>query len=211
MDAWILFGSVFASALLSLVSAQSSSSISSLEHETAKWSVLTYIQRYIDDQNEKVVYQGTIFLQLAKVSLNGCDLELDVRVQDKFTGTITKEGLLKVKTTYIGQTSQTFIYKYLLRLSDLHGVNATVLNSRPAQLQSETGYNCDEEPACRISWLDMKLPRALIRETRETNGLVDFDKKVSEVTIPMSSRQAAQTAAATFQGLVAECQRKDRP
>lgn len=212
LDARIPFGSAFISVLLSSVSAQPSSSpISTLQNEVTKWSVLTYTQQYIDDQNENVVYQGTIFLQLSKVSLNGCDLELGVRVQDKFTGTITKAGLLKVKTKYIGQTSETYSYRYLLKLGDFQRVHVTVLDSRPAQLKSKTGYNCDEEPSCRISWLDLKLPRALIKETREKNELVDFDQKVSEITIPMSSRQAAQVAATTFQELVAGCQSKDRP
>lgn len=212
MGGWIPFYAVLASVLLSSVSTQSgSSAISPLEHEVTKWSVLTYTQRYIDDHNERVVYHGTIFLQLFKVSLDECDLELGVRVQDKFTGTVTKDGFFRVETTFIGQTSQTFSYRYLLSLKDVQGATAAALDSRPAQLLSETEYNCDEEPACKIHWLDMKLPTALIRETRETDGLVDFDKKVSEITIPMSSRQAAQTAATTLEELLAACRSKDRP
>jgi hypothetical protein len=206
MWGWIPFCSVVASVLLSSASTQSgSSAIGPLANEVTKWSVLTYTQRYIDDHNERVVYHGTIFLQLSKVSLNGCDLELSVRVQDKFTGTVTKDGFFKVETTFIGQTSQTFSYRYLLKLNDLQEVTSTSRNGRPVQLQSKTGYSCDEQAACEISWLEVKVPKALIRETRETDGQLDFDKTVSEISIPMSSRQAAQAASATLDELVAGC------
>jgi hypothetical protein len=212
MSGWILFCSVLVSVLLSSAPTQSgNNAIGPLEHEITKWSVLTYTQRYIDDHNERVVYHGTLFLQLSKVSLNGCDLELSVRVQDKFTGTVTKVGFSKVDTTFIGQTSQTFSYRYSMSLKDVQEVIVTALDSRPAQLPSETGYNCDEEPACKISWLDVKLPKALIRATRETDGLVDFDKKVSEIAVPISSRQAAHTAGTTLEELIVACQSKDRP
>lgn len=127
-----------------------------------------------------------------------------------FAGTATKNGSFRTETTYIGQTSQTFNYRYLLGLNDVQGLTATVLDSRPAQLQSKTGYNCDEEPMCKVNWLDVKLPKAMIRETRETDGSVDFNENVSEINIPMSSRTAAQTAATTLEQLVAGCRTQER-
>lgn len=133
MGGWIPFCSVLAFVLLPPVSGLSGiTSTAPLEHEATKWSVLTYRQRYIDDHNENVVYHGTIFLQLSKVSMNGCDLELRVRVQDRYTGTVTKVGFFKAETTFIGKTSQTFSYRYLLSLKDLQGMTAVASDGRPA-------------------------------------------------------------------------------
>ena len=78
-----------------------------------------------------MTYRGTLFLQLYMASLNACDLKLAVRVQDRFTGTLTEQQALHVKTTDFGQTSQTFDYAYLLTLADLWQVDATVLVGRP--------------------------------------------------------------------------------
>lgn len=66
-----------------------------------------------------------------------------------------------------------------------------------------TRYSCDEEPTCKVNWLNVKVAKAVIREIRETDGFVDFDQKVSEIAIPMSSRQAAQAGASTLAELLA--------
>jgi hypothetical protein len=176
-----------------------------LTNETAKWSVLTYTQRYTDDDDENVFYQGTLFVQLSKVSLEGCDLKLSVHVQDRFTGTISRQGALHVKTTDLGQRSETFNYDYLLKLADLQQLEDQVLVGRPVQIPAHTGYICKEQPSCELTWLDVKLPGPLINEARERDGVVDFDEMVKEITIPMSSRQAAQDSATALQELVAGC------
>jgi hypothetical protein len=140
-----------------------------LTNETAKWSVLTYKQQYIDDDDENVFYQGTLFVQLSKVSLEGCDLKLSVHVQDRFTGTISKQQALHLKTADLGQQSETFNYEYLLNLTDLRQLEGQVLLGRPVQIPAHTGYICEEQPSCELTWLDVKLPAPLIKEAgRET-------------------------------------------
>jgi hypothetical protein len=176
-----------------------------LTNETAKWSVLTYKQQYIDDDDENVFYQGTLFVQLSKVSLEGCDLKLSVHVQDRFTGTISKQQALHLKTADLGQQSETFNYEYLLNLTDLRQLEGQVLLGRPVQIPAHTGYICEEQPSCELTWLDVKLPAPLIKEARERDGVIDFDEMVKEITIPMSSRQAAQDSAAALQELMAGC------
>jgi hypothetical protein len=211
MGAWTPFCSVLASVLLWSASAQvSSEPVSPFENETAKWSVLTYTQEYTDDQSQKVVYHGTLFIQLSKALLSECNLELLVHVQDRFTGTIFKPKLLSVKRTEIGQTSQTFNYRYQIALNKIQQLSTTVLDGRPAQIRPRTKYLCEEEPACKVNWLNVKLPETLIRETREKDGVVDFDRTVKEMTIPMSSRQAAQITATKLQELVTACRPNSR-
>lgn len=205
MRAWGSFLAVLAQLLLPPSSAKIASSINSLESETSKWTVLTYTQRYTDDEDEQVMYRGTLFLQLSSVSLNRCDLKLTVRVQDKFTGATIKQRALSVKRTDLGPKTQTFDYTYLLRLSDLRQVDATALQGRPTQIQSRTKYACDEDSSCSIPWLHVKLSEALIKETREADGFTDFDEMVKEIDVPMSSRQAAQESAIQLKALAAEC------
>jgi hypothetical protein len=176
-----------------------------LASEAARWSVLTYTQRYIDDENEQVVYHGTLFLQLSNVSLSGCDLKLTVRVQDKFTGTTIERHGLSVKKTELGPRTQTSTYKYVLRLGDLQGVSTTVIQGRPVQIRPHTGYTCNEDASCSITWLHVKFSEALIKETLETDGFTNFDEMVKQIDIPISSREAAQGSATQLKALVAAC------
>lgn len=206
MSGWIPVILVLPSFFLWSCPAQIRSSISVFDNEVARWNVLTYEQSYIDDVDERVVYHGTLFVQLSRVSLESCNLKLGVRVQDKFSGTTTKQHALSLRTTQLGQKTQTYNYTYALRLIDLEGVQATVLNGRPMQIRSGTGYICDENPSCKLTWLDLKLPEALIKETLEVNGFIDFDEEVKEIMIPVSSYQTAQDAESTLRSLIAECQ-----
>jgi hypothetical protein len=176
-----------------------------LANETSKWSMLTYTQRYTDDEDESVFYQGTLFVQLSKVSLEGCDLKLSVHVQDRFTGTIRKQQAFRVKTTDLRQQSETFDYEYLLKLADIRQLEEKVLVGRPAQIQSHTGFICEEQPSCELTWLDVKAPSPLIREVRTKDDNIDFDEMVNEITIPSSSRQTAQDSATAVKELVAGC------
>lgn len=205
MRLWTCFFSVLAQLLLAPNSTKLTSTINSLEAETSKWTVLTYTQRFTDDEKEQVTYTGTLFLQLTSVSLSSCDLKLAVRVQDKYTGTTIGQKARSVKRTELAPKTQTFTYTYLLRLGDLQQLETAALQGRPAQFQARTGYACDGNSSCVIPWLDVKLPEARIKETRDADSFTDFDEMVKEIDIPMSSRQAAQEAATQLTALASEC------
>jgi hypothetical protein len=186
-------------------STNSDSTMAPLAKETSKWSVLTYTQRYTDDKDESVFYHGTLFVQLSKVSIEGCDLKLSVHVQDRFDGTTSKRQTFRSETTDLGPQSETFDYEYLLKLTDLRQIEEKVVVGRPAQIQGRTGFNCEEQPSCELTWLDVKVSSPLIREVRTKDDITDFDEMVREITIPISSRQTAQDSATAIQDLAAGC------
>ncbi|MGA7157180.1 MAG: hypothetical protein WBY53_10050 [Acidobacteriaceae bacterium] len=186
-------------------SAPISNPLAPLQDETTKWSVLTYTQHYTDDQSEDVNYHGTLFVQLAKVSLANCNLTLTVLLQDRYTGTITVQQTLHMRTTDVGQKSQTSSYDYLLPLANLHQLAFTIATGRPMQIPSHSGFHCTEEPACKLTWLQLKIPSPQISETRQTDGFIDFNQMVDDITIPMSSTQAAQNSSAAIRELAEAC------
>ena len=86
-----------------------------LAQEGTRHSVLTYSQRYIDAANKLVEYKGTIFLQVKSFELDGCDLKIDVIVQDSYVGSEQQKRRSSEDVSHkdLGHGTDTYRYSYI--------------------------------------------------------------------------------------------------
>ena len=176
-----------------------------LTEETTRHSTLTYTQHYIADDNQAVEYSGTLYFQIESIALHGCDLKMNVVVQDRNVGTEQKRGALTEKTVQLGQRSATYRYTYQLNKAALQNLKVAPMQGRPSQLRDHTGSRCEEDKSCSLPWLHIQTEKLVIKETRSVNSLLDFDQEVNSIAIPMSSHEIALQAAASLESLAAAC------
>jgi hypothetical protein len=155
------------------------------------YALLTYTQRYFDNDNNPVEYSGTLYSKVESATLSECKLTLNILLQDRFTGTESKLKHFKVIKSRIAPDLSTFRYSYQLSLKGTPDLQIDSVLARPTQLLKGTGFVCQEDTACRLQWLHLKASQPKFREIRTVDGLTDFDQWVSEISIPMPSRESA--------------------
>ena len=198
-------------AMLVLDSALSSQSLDHedfaklLTEETTRHSTLTYSQHYIADDNQAVEYSGTLYLQIESITLHDCDLKLSVIVQDRNAGTEHKRDHFSEKTVQLGERASTYHYTYQFNRAALQNLKVGPMQGRPAQLPDHTGPVCEENKSCSLSWLHIQTAKRVIKATRVTNGLLDFDQEVDSIVVPMSSHEIVLQAATSLETLTAAC------
>jgi hypothetical protein len=180
-----------------------------LTQESTRHSVLTYSQRYLDAANRIVQYKGTIFLQVKSFELDGCDLKIDVVVQDSYVGSEKQKQQQQsgedVNRKDLGRGTDTYRYAYHLNLKTAEVVQVDTVAARPAQLRKNTLFICEEERSCDLQWLRIATKKASIAETRIMNIDQDFDQMVDQIAVPMTSREVALQSAKSLQDVVAAC------
>jgi hypothetical protein len=178
-----------------------------LAQESTRHSVLTYSQRYIDSANKLVQYKGTIFLQVKSFELDGCDLKIDVIVQDNYVGSEQQKRRSGEDVSHkdLGHGTDTYRYAYHLNLKTAEVALVDAVAARPVQLRKNTMFVCEEETSCELQWLRVATKKPSIAETRVMNIDQDFDQLVDEITVPMTSREVALQSAKSLQDLVAAC------
>lgn len=177
-----------------------------LAQESTRHSVLTYSQRYVDAANKLVRYKGTIFLQVKSFELDGCDLKIDVIVQDNYVGSEQKQRSGEdVNRKDLGHGTDTYHYAYHLNLKTAEVTQVDTVAARPAQLRKNTMFLCEEEKSCDLQWLRVTTKKPSIAETRIMNIDKDFDQMVDLIAVPMTSHEVALQSAKSLQDMVAAC------
>ena len=178
-----------------------------LAQEITRHSVLTYSQRYLDSANKIVQYNGTIFLQVKSFELDGCDLKIDVVVQDSYVGSEQRKRRSGEEASHenLGHGTDTYRYAYHLNLKTAEVARVDTVAARPAQLRKNTMFICEEERSCDLQWLRVATKKPSIAETRIMNINQDFDQMVDQIAVPMTSREVALESATSLQDLVSAC------
>ncbi len=190
--------------LYSQMSSEGGALLEFIASEQQHGSVLTYSQSYIDDQNERVSYTGTLYTGIQLFKLDGCNVMARVAVEDRFSGAIDhKSGFGRVHTERTGYLTDDTVYEYRFNLAELSGIDA--LRAVPAQLNINTSVRCEEDRSCNLSWLRLMAPHGEIAETRTVNGIQDKDSRVTSIVLPMMSPEIAANAAKLFSGAVRAC------
>jgi len=179
--------------------------LSLLNAEKANYSLLTYSQHYADKDNNAVEYTGTLYLQLESFSLENCTLILNVVVQDRYTGKEEQRKHLRKIEALPKLLSSNYRYSYRVNLKDTLELLAVPVEGRPSQFLANTGFACKESAACKLEWLNLKAANPTIKETREFDGLVNFNQAVKAIEIPMTSHDAALKIATSIEHLAETC------
>ena len=70
--------------------------------EQQRGSVLTYAQSYVDDDNEKVSYKGTLYAGIHHFKLDECKVTVRVAIQDTYSGAIEHRNFGRVRLEQTG-------------------------------------------------------------------------------------------------------------
>jgi hypothetical protein len=168
-------------------------------------SVLTYAQSYVDDDNEKVSYQGTLYAGIHHFKLDECKVTLRVAIQDTYSGAIEHRNFGRVHLERTGELRDDTVYEYRFDLGELGADAVHALSAVPAQLNIHTTVRCEEDRFCNLSWIHIAAPNTGIAETRTINGIQDLDSNAKAIVLPMASLDAAAKAAKLFSVAIRAC------
>jgi hypothetical protein len=167
--------------------------LTAIEAEEKKGAYVFYTQTFIDEENKKVSYRGSIYGAIKTAKLEGCSLAIDVLILDKFSGLVGK------KQTRDQEDSQ--LYSVRFTLSSEIANTLELVEARPVQLADGTNTVCVEKPSCAFTWLAIKSKDPAIRERRITNELIDFDGQTDRFLVPMSSSDSGKQLIEIIQSL----------
>jgi hypothetical protein len=168
--------------------------------EQQRGSVLTYAQSYVDDENEKVSYKGTLYAGIHHFKLDECKVTVRVDIQDTYSGAIEHRNFGRVHLEQTGELRDDTVYAYRFDLGELGADAVHALSAVPAQLNIHTTVRCEEDRSCNLSWIQIAPPNGGIAETRTVNGIQDLDSKAKAMVLPMASPETAGQAAKLFSG-----------
>ena len=173
--------------------------------EQQRGSVLTYAQSYVDDENEKVSYKGTLYAGIHHFKLDECKVTVRVAIQDTYSGAIEHRNFGRVHLEQTGVLRDDTVYEYRFGLGELGADAVHALSAVPAQLNIHTIVRCEEDRSCNLSWIKITAPNSGIAETRTVNGIQDIDSKAKAIVLPMASPETAGQAAKLFSVAIRAC------
>jgi hypothetical protein len=173
--------------------------------EQQRGSVLTYAQSYVDDENEKVSYKGTLYAGIHHFKLDECKVTVRVDIQDTYSGAIEHRNFGRVHLEPTGELRDDTVYAYRFDLGELGADAVHALSAVPAQLNIHTTVRCEDDRSCNLSWIQIAPPNGGIAETRTVNGIQDLDSKAKAMVLPMASPETAGQAAKLFSVAIRAC------
>jgi len=173
--------------------------------EQQRGSVLTYSQSYVDDQNERVSYSGTLYAGIELFKIDECKVTARVAVEDRYSGAIEHRDLGRVRLDQTGELKDDTVYESRFNLGDLRAGGVRALRAVPGQLNINTRVQCEEDRSCTLSWIQITAPNRNIAETSTVNGIQDVDSRAASLVLPMASSELADQAATLFNVAIRAC------
>jgi hypothetical protein len=150
-----------------------------IETDGSKGEWVFYRQRYVDADKRWVQYQGSVYAAVQNMKIEGCQINMETVVVDRFSGTVGNTGT--------GQQQDTSSYAISFALTPEIAEALQVVRARPAQLRRTTHAICDENPSCELTWVRIKEPGRKITERITTNDQIEFTGSTSTAVFPISS------------------------
>lgn len=167
--------------------------LDAVEAEEKLGTYVFYSQSFIDKENEKATYRGSIYGAIKAFYVSACELRLDIALQDYFSGTVGKNETARLLDSTL--------YSVRFTLTREIANALTLSEARPIQLSENTNPTCSEKPSCNFTWLVVHAKRPVIRESRMTNGLVDFSGWTDHFQAPLSSAETGKQLIRKIQAL----------
>jgi hypothetical protein len=162
-----------------------SSDLSFLVTEEAKRGIyLFYTQSFLDRENQRVHYRGSLYGAIQKFELNGCELAIEAMIVDKFAGTVGNRPT--------GALQDTYGYSASLMLTREIAAGLMVIEARPAQLGHSFHSLCEGDSSCSFPWLQFQTKQRIIGETSIVNDSQNFHGQVDHFVVPISSSDSGK-------------------
>jgi hypothetical protein len=155
-----------------------------------------YTQSYIDQENKWASYEGSVFGGLMGLKVDGCELKLDVELQDIFTGTVGKKQT--------GRQVDTYKYTVSFTLTREMADNLALEVAPPSLLGANTHSVCAERRSCSFEWLVLRAPTPIIWESRVLNGFLDVNAATDRFQVPVSTAERGAALIAGIKALAAD-------
>ncbi|HWG21936.1 MAG TPA: hypothetical protein VG225_15505 [Terracidiphilus sp.] len=156
--------------------------LSDAEAEAARGMYLLYSQSFLDKQNERIVYRGSLYGVLRDVKLTGCEAEANVQIFDLFSGSVNNRPT--------GELQDLTEYQIRFHITAELAGALSVMQGRPAQLSQSRHTQCDGDPSCAFNWLSIQTGHPVLHQRIVSNRLVTFDGDVNRILAPVSSVEA---------------------
>lgn len=161
-----------------------SSLLDALQAEEHAGTFLFYTQSYVDSDNQPVTYQGSVYAFIKDATLKDCSLNIDFIVADHFSGVIKKRAT--------GTLEDDELYSATIPLTPNLANSFSFLEAPPTAIAKDTNSVCATRPSCAFTWLKITAKDSSIRETRTTNGWLDFAGNTTTFFLPISSPDAGK-------------------
>jgi hypothetical protein len=155
-----------------------------IETEERRGEYTFYTQSFVDKENQKVAYSGSVYGAIKDFAVDGCSISIDTVLIDSFAGIVGR------KQTGRLEDDSRFSIRLLLTREIVDRL--AVVEARPVELAHATNSVCTERSPCTFTWLRIQTRQPIIRETKSTNHLLVFDGTVDRFLLPVSSAQSAK-------------------
>jgi hypothetical protein len=179
--------------------------LSFIAAEQQRGSVLTYTQSYTDDQAERVSYTGTLYAGIQRFELHGCQMNVRVAFEDRYSGNIGRRSFGRVHFQPTGELTDDTVYEYHVNLAELSSDGVHDLRAIPAELNIKTSFRCLEDSHCNLYWVQIAATANKVAETRTVNGIQEPDKKTTSIVLPMASQELAVQGTRLLSGAIRAC------
>ena len=110
--------------------------LTSAAAEEKKGASVFYSQSYIDKENKRATYSGSIYGVLKDVEVHDCEMGAEVLIVDLFSGTVGKE--------HVGPLQDTSSYRIRFTITQELVRSLTLTEATPIQLSRITHARCEE-------------------------------------------------------------------
>jgi hypothetical protein len=155
-----------------------------------------YRQAYIDTDNRKAVYTGSIYGSITAFRVLDCTVNLEVAVVDHFSGRIDNRPT--------GEQQDATTYSVTFPINRGIAENLVLRDARPVELSASTHATCTERPSCTFSWLEIRGSQGEIKETQAVNGIPHFKGSAEHFLVPLSSVTAGNRLVQAFRTVARE-------
>ena len=176
-------------------SSAESSLLDALQTEERAGTYLFYTQSFVDSDNEHVTYQGSVAGFMKDAKLNGCSLNIDFILADRYSGVVKKQPA--------GPLEDDELYSATIPLTPNLASSLSLVEAPPVAIANGTNSLCATRPSCAFTWLKIIASDSSIRETRSTNGLPDFAGNTKTFFLPLSSPDAGKNLIQQIQAFTA--------
>ncbi len=165
-------------------SSAESSLLDALHTEERAGTYLFYTQSFVDSDNEHVTYQGSVDGFIKDAKLNGCSLDIDFILADRYSGVVKKQPT--------GAAEDDEEYSATIPLTHSLALSFSLVEAPPVAISNGTNSVCATRPSCAFTWLKIIASDSSINETRSTNGLLDFAGNTKTFFLPISTPDAGK-------------------
>ncbi|HZP06512.1 MAG TPA: hypothetical protein VFB43_16560 [Terracidiphilus sp.] len=158
--------------------------MAAMESEEQQGTYVFYTQSFIDRENKRADYRGSVRGAIRSFHADRCHMSFDIVLQDYFAG--------KVGKSETGHLQDSYVYSIDFTLTRAIAHDLALTRARPVQLVETTHAICAEKPSCSFVWLTVRAPGPTIRESEAINQIPNFKGWTDHFQAPVSSVQAGE-------------------